>query len=68
MDYVQRMVEAASVVSNSAGMENLAMTLCERMDDALKNKDREIRDNNLLEKQYNNLQEKCVTERQDNNL
>ncbi|KAG8034754.1 hypothetical protein G9C98_007830 [Cotesia typhae] len=68
MDYVQRMVEAASVVSNSAGMENLAMTLCERMDDALKNKNREIRDNNLLEKQYNNLQEKCVTEKQDNNL
>ncbi|XP_057329510.1 uncharacterized protein LOC130670230 [Microplitis mediator] len=60
MDYIQRMVEAVSVVSHSAGMDNLAMTLCERMDDALKNKDREIRDNKLLEKEYYSLQEECI--------
>lgn len=63
MEYVQRMVEAVSVVSNSAGMDNLAMTLCQRMDDALKNKDRELGDNQLLEKAYYRLQEKCIKER-----
>ncbi|XP_008543186.1 uncharacterized protein LOC103568210 [Microplitis demolitor] len=62
MEYVQRMVEAVSVVSNSAGMDNLAMTLCQRMDDALKNKDRELGDNQLLEKAYYRLQEKCIKE------
>lgn len=63
MDYVQRMAEAATIVSHSAGMDNLAMTLCERMDDAIKHKDREILTNKKLEQEYFNIEERCVKER-----
>ncbi|KAK0163470.1 hypothetical protein PV327_007145 [Microctonus hyperodae] len=65
MDYIQRMAEAVTIVSHSAGMDNLAMTLCERMDDAIKHKDREILTNKKLEQEYFNMEERCVKESQD---
>ncbi|XP_034941833.1 uncharacterized protein [Chelonus insularis] len=65
MDYVQRMVEAVSIVSQSAGMDNLAMSLCERMDNALKYKEQELKSNTKLEKEYSYLQEKCAKVRID---
>lgn len=63
MNYVERMAEAVTVLSQSAGMDNLAMSLCERMDDALKHKAQELRENKQLEGEYHKLQEKCVKER-----
>ncbi|XP_011310915.1 uncharacterized protein [Fopius arisanus] len=60
MEYVQKMAEAVTNVSFLAGMDNLSISLSERMEDAQKQKEREVKDNEKLEKEYYKIQEQCV--------
>ncbi|XP_015127286.1 uncharacterized protein LOC107048574 [Diachasma alloeum] len=60
MEYVQKMAEAVTNVSFLAGMDNLSISLSERMEDAQKQKEREVRDNQKLETEYYKIQEQCV--------
>ncbi|XP_043284199.1 uncharacterized protein [Venturia canescens] len=60
MDYVQKMGVAATEASYMAGLDNLSLTLAQRMDDALNNMNREIKHNAVLELEYTMLQEECI--------
>lgn len=60
MDYAQKMGVAATEASYMVGLDNLSMTLAQRMDDALNNMNREIKRNAVLELEYAMLQEECI--------
>ncbi|XP_063976191.1 uncharacterized protein LOC135162037 [Diachasmimorpha longicaudata] len=60
MEYVQEMAKAVTNVSFLAGMDNLSISLSERMEDAQKQKEREVCDNKKLETEYYKIQEQCV--------
>lgn len=60
MESVQRMAESVTTLAYLSSLDNLSLTLCERMDDALRQKDNQVRENKKLEKEYIGLQEKVV--------
>lgn len=60
MDYVHKMAVAASETTYLAGMDNLSTTLCQRIDDALTNMQKEIDSNKILEDEYCRIQQQCI--------
>ncbi|XP_046749666.1 uncharacterized protein LOC124413249 isoform X2 [Diprion similis] len=54
------MAVAASETTYLAGMDNLSTTLCQRIDDALINMQREIELNKVLEEEYCQVQQQCI--------
>ncbi|XP_046488116.1 uncharacterized protein [Neodiprion pinetum] len=60
MDYVHKMAVAASETTYLAGMDNLSTTLCQRIDDALINMQKEIDLNKVLEEEYCRVQQQCI--------
>ncbi|XP_046749665.1 uncharacterized protein LOC124413249 isoform X1 [Diprion similis] len=60
MDYAHKMAVAASETTYLAGMDNLSTTLCQRIDDALINMQREIELNKVLEEEYCQVQQQCI--------
>ncbi|XP_033209682.1 uncharacterized protein LOC117168277 isoform X1 [Belonocnema kinseyi] len=60
MEYVQKMAVAASEISFLSGMDNLSTTLCQRIDDAVNNVQKEVTQNQILEEEYTIVQEQCI--------
>jgi hypothetical protein len=60
MDYVHKMSEAASEISFLAGMDNLSITLTQRIDDALIKIQAEKNSNSELEKEYIKVQKESI--------
>lgn len=60
MNYVQKMAEATTEVCFSSGMENLSFMLGQRMDDTRRNVEKQVKENTLLEVQYNIIQEQSI--------
>ncbi|XP_046431523.1 uncharacterized protein LOC124185132 isoform X3 [Neodiprion fabricii] len=54
------MAVAASETTYLAGMDNLSTTLCQRIDDALINMQKEIDLNKVLEEEYCRVQQQCI--------
>lgn len=65
MEYVRKMAESASEICYSYGMNNLCSTLSERINDAVKNIEKEIYNNQELEKEYSYVQQQCIIETKD---
>lgn len=66
MEFVQKMAESVTNVSFLAGLDNLSISLSERMQDAQKHKDKQISDNQKLETEYLKMQQQCVRQRKNN--
>lgn len=60
MDQVHKMALTASEVCYLAGMDNLSMTLCQRIDDALRNVQKEMDQVQKLENDYRYVQQQCI--------
>lgn len=60
MEYVQKMAVAASEISFLSGLDNLSTTLCQRIDDAVNNVQKEVTQNQMLEEEYTTVQEQCI--------
>ena len=60
MDYVHKMAEAASEISFLAGMDNLSISLTQRIDDALGKIQTEKTNNTQLEEEYVRVQEESI--------
>lgn len=60
MDYVNKMATAASEMSYLSGMENLAITLNQRIDDALSQLNGQMNKNNALETEYYHIQKEQI--------
>lgn len=65
MDSVRKMAESATEICLSYGMDNLCSTLSERINDAVRNIDKEVFNNQELEKEYSYVQQQCITETKD---
>ncbi|KAK2588318.1 hypothetical protein KPH14_004335 [Odynerus spinipes] len=65
MEYVRKMAESASEICFSYGMNNLCSTLNERINDAVKNIEKEIYNNQELEKEYSYVQQQCIIKTKD---
>ncbi|XP_076685929.1 uncharacterized protein LOC143377959 [Andrena cerasifolii] len=60
VDYVHKMAEAASEMSYLSGMDNLSISLSQRIDDALRNIKEEVALVTVLEQEYCDVQEQCI--------
>ncbi|KAG7199399.1 hypothetical protein KM043_014030 [Ampulex compressa] len=60
VDYAFKMAEAAAEMSYLSGMDNLAITLSQRIEDALKNIKLESVSVLELEAEYRRMQERCI--------
>ena len=67
MDYVRKMAEAASQVSFLSGLDNLAYSLSQRIDDAVKNIQREIQENESLEKEHRLVEKEFIIKSKEEN-
>lgn len=65
VEYVQKMAVATTEVSFLTGMDNLSTTLCQRIDDAVNNIQKEISQNQILEEEYTIIQQKCILKDKD---
>ncbi|XP_051164821.1 uncharacterized protein LOC127283777 [Leptopilina boulardi] len=65
VEYVQKMAVATTEVSFLSGMDNLSATLCQRIDDAVNNIQKEIEQNQILEDEYTVIQQKCILKTKD---
>ena len=54
------MAVSASEVSFISGMDNLSTTLCQRIDDAVNNVQKEVAQNQMLEEEYTIVQQQCI--------
>ncbi|XP_066587260.1 uncharacterized protein [Prorops nasuta] len=60
MDYVQKMASAATEISFLSGMDNLSISLSERIENALRNVKREINSNEEVERAYRYTQQQSI--------
>ncbi|XP_043466393.1 uncharacterized protein LOC122501167 [Leptopilina heterotoma] len=65
VEYVQKMAVATTEVTFLTGMDNLSVTLCQRIDDAVNNIQKEIAQNKILEEEYTVIQQKCILKDKD---
>lgn len=59
------MAVATTEVTFLTGMDNLSVTLCQRIDDAVNNIQKEIAQNKILEEEYTVIQQKCILKDKD---
>lgn len=57
---MHKMAEAASEMSYLSGMDNLSLSLSQRIDDALRNIKEEVARVTILEQEYCDVQEQCI--------
>lgn len=60
MDNVQRMAESVTTLCYLSSMDSLSMSLCQRIEDALRQREHQVQENIKLEKQYYLLQEQII--------
>ncbi|KAL2716860.1 uncharacterized protein V1478_014536 [Vespula squamosa] len=60
MQYVRKMADSATEICYTYGMNNLCSTLSQRINDAIKNIEKEICNNQELEKEYFYIQQECI--------
>lgn len=60
MQYVRKMADSATEICYTYGMNNLCSTLSQRVHDAIKNVEKEIYNNQELEKEYLCIQQECI--------
>ncbi|KAF7992426.1 hypothetical protein HCN44_001751 [Aphidius gifuensis] len=60
MENAQRMAESVTSLGYLSGMDSLSISLCERIDDAVRHKDHQLQENIKLEKQYYLLEEQII--------
>ncbi|XP_015183698.1 PREDICTED: uncharacterized protein LOC107070222 [Polistes dominula] len=60
MDSVRKMADSATEICYTYGMDNLCSSLSQRIDDAIKNMDKEIYNNKKLEQEFNYVQQQYI--------
>lgn len=60
VEYVHKMAVAASEISYLSGLDNLSISLTQRIDDALKNIKEEVNHIAILEQEYRDVQRACI--------
>lgn len=60
MELVRKMADSTTDICYTYGMNSLCSTLSQRIHDAIKNVEKEIYNNQELEKEYFYIQQECI--------